>query len=379
MANIEDYLNWRGDLPLSLDPFGEVDNLILSQLAYVDFDGVVSPDIKDCLPVKEAARLYFERHTMEELKARKTFISSAPFLLQQAAQTRRFGDLKLSGYVNLLDEKAEAQLSAITFHLPDGAAYVAFRGTDDTLVGWKEDFNLSFLDATEGQRQAARYLNENFAGAGIPLRVGGHSKGGNFAVYASAYADAGIRGFIQTVYTNDGPGLKEDLTAAEGYQEILPRIVSTVPEDSVIGLLLSSEAKNHVVKSSAAGILQHDAMTWQVLGRNFVETKERSAFSQFFEKTLRKWISGLEEKERAAFTESLFGLLTAGGVSTLTDMKNSRTFLMDVIKKAASMPKEERQEFQTILTQLLQIGTDTALAEIKKVPEERQKAALGEA
>ena len=374
MANLQDYLKWRGDLPFSVDPFHEVDNLILSLISYVDFDGLVSESGVERFSLKEIADKYFAIHTEEELKARKTFIRFAPFIFQEAAATNRFGSLLISDYVNLVEEKSEIQLSAVTFWLPDGTAYVAFRGTDDTLIGWKEDFNLSFMAETEGQRLAVNYLNCHFAGTATPLRVGGHSKGGNLAVYASAFASPAVQDYIQVIYSNDGPGLKEELTLTEGYRKILPRIISTVPEDSIVGLLLSSEAQNHVVKSSASGIAQHDATTWEVLGNRFVEAKERSAFSQYFEKTLRKWIGGLGDEERATFTESLFELLSAGGASTLTDIKNNRTFLVDVLKKAASMPKGEWQEFQGMLTKLFQIGTDMVKEEIagssigKKLP-----------
>ena len=216
MANIEDYLVWRGDLSFSADPFNEVDNLILAQMAYVDFDGVVSvPGETKPLTLAEVNEAYHQIHTEEELRARKTFISSAPFLMEKAAKTARFGSILLTDYVNIVSVEAQEQMAVLTYLLPDGTSYVAFRGTDDTVVGWKEDFNLSYMDETLGQKHAVEYMNLCFADNHRPLRVGGHSKGGNFAVYASAFCDPSIRTQIREVYTNDGPGLLDSLTETD--------------------------------------------------------------------------------------------------------------------------------------------------------------------
>ena len=277
--NMQDYLYWRGDIPFSTDPFNEVDNLILAQASYVDFDGIVPESGDDKIPIREVYNQYWLMHTKEEIMQRESFVKLAPFLLEPLAESRRFGNMKLSGYVNHINKDTQAQMSAVRFELDDGSVYVAFRGTDETLVGWKEDFNLSFMSQTEGQRLAAEYMKANFSDTNLWLRVGGHSKGGNFAVYASAFSGDAVNRQIMEVYTNDGPGFRPEVTGTSEYRNILKKTISIVPRDSVIGWLLSSELTPRVVMSSATRIRQHDALTWQIKGDRFVKTEQSKELS----------------------------------------------------------------------------------------------------
>ena len=203
--NMNEYLKWRGDLTFDKDPFNIVDNLILAQLAYVDYDGIVFETRDYPVPIIDVCRRYWELHTEEEIRKRESFVKLSPFLLRPVAESRRFGKTKLCGYVNFLSKDVEAQMSAVQFELEDGTVYVAFRGTDESLIGWKEDFNLSYMSMTEGQKLAAEYLKKNFSDTALKLRVGGHSKGGNFAVFASSFAGDAIRKQIIKVYCNESP------------------------------------------------------------------------------------------------------------------------------------------------------------------------------
>ena len=184
MANIIDYLKWRGDVPFDADPFNEVDALVLCELVYANFDGIVpGPSIKDKITVEELCDKFFEKYKKEELLDSKRITKLAPFLLPEMAGSARFGGLKLAGFVNEVDEENQSQFAVCSFYLSDGTIFVAFRGTDDTLVGWKEDFNMCFSTGTGGQVKAVDYLNENFARTMKRLRVGGHSKGGGIRTY----------------------------------------------------------------------------------------------------------------------------------------------------------------------------------------------------
>ena len=361
MANMEEYLKWRGDLTFAADPFNDVDNLILAQMAYVDFDGVVSvPGEKTFLTLAQVNEAYRKLHTEEELRSRKTFFSTAPFLMEKAAQTVRFGSILLTDYVNVVSVEKQEQMAVLTYLLPDGTSYVAFRGTDDTVIGWKEDFNLSYMEETLGQKHAVEYMNLCFQGNSRRLRVGGHSKGGNFAVYASAFADPSIQQQIIEVYSNDGPGLLDRLTEEDGYQAILPLITSIVPEDSIIGMLLASGAGHHVVKSSAQGIMQHDAMTWQVEGKSFLEADSRSPLSLFVEKTLHDWIYNIGEERRKEFVDTLFSFLGNTGATTLTDLnRNLLGSLQGMLMAYGSLSAEERDMFNDVVGRLLKSGSDT--------------------
>ena len=206
MANILEYLDWRGDLTLSERPFNEVDNLILAEICYLDFSGFVPAGFQtQQVTLQAAASAYFTAHP--ETNMGVLVPDQIPVLVEHAAKTARFGDIRLLGYVNRIDEETQTQFSAVTMLLPDGSAYVAFRGTDDTIVGWKEDFNMAFTPEIPAQKYAAEYLRQVSAALPFrPLLVGGHSKGGNLAVYASVFCGQEVQKRILAVYNNDGPG-----------------------------------------------------------------------------------------------------------------------------------------------------------------------------
>ena len=193
MANILDYLDWRGDLTLSERAFNEVDNLILAEICYLDLSGFAPAGFEtQQVTLREAWDAYFAAHPTTDMGV--LVPAQIPVLVQKAAQTARFGSLRLLGYVNRIDEETQTQFSAMTMLLPDGSAYVAFRGTDDTIVGWKEDFNMAFTPEIPAQRYAADYLQQAAAALAFrPLLVGGHSKGGNLAVYAAVFCGGASR------------------------------------------------------------------------------------------------------------------------------------------------------------------------------------------
>ena len=381
MATIFDYLEWRGDIPFSADPFDEVDNLVLSQLAYTDFRGIV-PDDGTEISLSDAYHLFFRRHTREEILADKSFVAKAPLLMDGMTSGSRFGEIKLFRYIDERDVRLETQISAITFLLPNGTAYLAFRGTDGSLVGWKEDFNFSFLSETEGQSRAIRYLNEVGSALHCPLVVGGHSKGGNLAVYASAFCENAVCDRIRTVYSNDGPGFKQDVAESSEYLRLLPKVKSIIPDTSIIGLLLSCKSDHHVVKSSASGILQHDAFTWQVQRNRFVEA-QLSPTAALIRQAMGAWLEQMDDETRQSFTNTVFSPLEATGVETFDEIGNQKWKGIETVLEAiVHLPKEKQKEALHLLGQLGQIGTHTtasylaSLAGIKeseKSPEEPQE------
>lgn len=350
---MNEYLRWRGDLTFNCDPFNEVDNLILAQLSYVDFDGIVSEEGEDKISLSEVNDQYWKMHTEKEILARTSFVNHSPFLLKAAAATKRFGEVKLSGYVNHLKKEAEAQMSAICFELGDGTSYVAFRGTDETIIGWKEDFNLSYMSRTEGQRLAVEYLNRHFKNTAMRLRVGGHSKGGNFAVFAAAYALPQVRAQIEKVYSNDAPGFLEDITGTEEYRRVLEKTINIIPSESIIGRLFESGMKPTVVGSSGKGIFQHDALTWQVMGNRFVHVK-RSDDSLFVEKVLDNWIRNVDVEARRTFVDTVFQVLSAGGGVTMKDVRKSG--FSEMVEAVTKLPREQQKETIKVVRELLRSG-----------------------
>ena len=352
MATIFDYLVWRADVPFSVDPFNEVDNLILAELSYTDFGGIV-PENDTKISISDAYREFFARHTREEIAANKSFTAKAPLLMDEMVKGRRFGNMTLRNYIDVSGENL--QLSAVTFGLDDRTDYAAFRGTDGTVAGWKEDFNFSFMNETEGQKLAVQYLN----GTRGMLRVGGHSKGGNLAVYAAAFCDTQDR--ILEVYSNDGPGFRDEIISREGFQRILPRVKNIVPDSSVIGLLLSGYQSRHVVKSSASGITQHDGFTWQVI-RNRFEDATLSDVSKLIDQAIGKWLSSMDDAARQSFTEIVFSLIESTGKERFSSMSEDKWKTAESILNAVkNLPKEQQQEGIRLLSQLGQSGGQTIL------------------
>ena len=365
MGNLFDYVDWRADVPFKTDPFNEADNLLLSELAYVDYEGIVpGPEEEGTISLDEVCDRFWSTHTEEEERNRNTFYRMAPFLLQSMRGSARFSGIRLGRYVNRVftdrssevasaeDSAADGQLvpvepspesdsgesvlqttetgeqmSAVTYYLPDGTIYVAYRGTDSSVVGWKEDFYLSFLRETGGQRQAAAYLSglrdKGKRKKNPFIRVGGHSKGGNFAVFAAAFCEKAVQDRILEVYTNDGPGFLESTTQTEQYQAVLPRIHSIVPEESVFGMLLHSGYPQKVIESSEKGIMQHDALSWEILRNHFVEAPGRTEMSLFTQETLDKWISGIPVEKRRDFVLALFGMIEGTGAESFEGLPSS--------------------------------------------------------
>ena len=239
MSNLMDYLDWRGDLTFREAPFNEVDNLILAQLVYVEFAGIVpAPGEEGTITVKEACELFFAAHDRKEIMERVSMTKTAAFVLEKMAQTERFCNAQLFGYINDISKEEQSQFSVVCVRLDDKSIYVSFSGTDNTIVGWRENFNMGYLSETPGQLKAVDYLNHMVKEDWEKIRVGGHSKGGNLSVYASVKCDRNIQKRIVKVYSNDGPGFSEEMIQSKEYQRMLPKIKTILPESSIVGMLL---------------------------------------------------------------------------------------------------------------------------------------------
>ena len=363
MASILDYLDWRGDLLLTERPFNEVDNLILSVLAYTNMDGLVSNRFAETVTLRDLLPAY--------LKAgydQSNVVNDPLPLLKKAAAAPRFQNTLVSAYVNRVDPGQQVQFSAVTFHLEDGTLYLAFRGTDNTIVGWREDFNISFLTETPGQSEAIAYVKRVAEESALPLRLGGHSKGGNFAVYAAAFCEnTALQRRILRVYSNDGPGFNKTIANAPEYLALLPKLEKTIPESSLIGILLSSRAESRIIKSSVRGVQQHNPYTWEVRGTAFESADQRSSSSIFMDETLRNWLSTLSEKQLSNFVNAVFDALEASGASTFSEVNANRWVSYNAIAKAVTKLDAELQaDAMTALYKLALSGRDVLWNEAKK-------------
>ncbi len=320
MANFSDYIDWRGDLSFAASPFNEIDFLLFSYLSYVNFDDIVPYIDEGSITIEEASHRFFMMHTEEEIEASRSFIRLAPRLLRKMAGAKRYKDLQLLNYVNRIDLNEAEQFSALEIR-SDRSSMISYRGTDDTIIGWKEDFNISY-QITPGEADAIHYLNRIAMNTQLPIRLGGHSKGGHLAVFAAAGCARSIQDHIISIGDFDGPGFHEDFLVSEGYRTIKDRILRVLPETSIVGMLLEMDVEPLVIQSSEVGAMQHDAFSWQVLGTSFIRSAGISMEGKLFDETLTTWISQIPMDERKPFIDDLFSVLEASGAETLTDLQN---------------------------------------------------------
>lgn len=368
MSNLFDYMAWRGDLTFGNAPLCPADALVFSMIAYMNFDGLVPAD-----PHAEPARLadvakaYFARPAVQ----RPGFESNHERLLRLLADSARFGSLRMLAAQKTLDRKTGMQFAAISFLLPGQNLFVAFRGTDDTLIGWKEDFRMSYECPVPAQIEAKRYLAE-VAGA-YPLRrvfVGGHSKGGNLAVYAAVNCGPEVRCRIRTVFNHDGPGFFDGTVSSEAYAEMRPRIETYMPQSSIVAVLLEHDTSYKIVKSSSKGLLQHDGYTWEVLGTDFVYTDERTAFGKRTAAIVDHFVNATSPDRRRRFCEALFSVLEATEHDTFSGiLGGKRQALRNMMGAYADMPDDMR----VLLTETLGVLI-TARRIAKKAAREKAKS-----
>ncbi len=351
MADIMDYLLWRGDLGFGQSEFNEVDNLILSELVYVEFNGIVPGPGEGEITLSEASRLFFERHTDEEIQAKVSSTKMAAFLMRRMAETERFSGILLSGYVNDINLDEQSQFSAVTVKLGDGRTNVVYSGTDSTIVGWREDFNMIFLEHTPGQQKALAYLEHAAEKTDGPLRIMGHSKGGNLAVYAATHCKQEFHDRMEIIYSNDGPGFTDSMISLENYRLLLPRIHTIIPESSIVGMLFEHE----VVASKNSGAGQHDVMSWEVLGPQLVHLNKVNEKALILDKSLKAWIGGMDAEGRSALVDTLFGILDDAGINTVDDLANMKIpKLVELLKIHSSLDKENQEMIKESLLDFLQ-------------------------
>ena len=364
--NVFDYLDWRGDMSFFFSPFNEVDNLIFAELAYLNLENIVPED--DSYRVSLEFVLDKYRHFGYD---QSYLINDPGLMLERAVLTDRYKGIMLSNYVEIIDEEKHIQFSAVTFHLPDHTVYVGFSGTDNSIVGWREDFNISLLEETPGQYEAVKYLNgiiDSFDGRII---VGGHSKGGNFAVYASAFCKRPDRVF--RVYSNDGPGFNEKTVRQPEYFAVLEKTVKFIPESSVVGILLESRADCTVIASDGKRFMQHDPYTWNVMGPRFERADQRSFSSIFMDETLGRWLSSLDRDQKRTFIEMVFDSLEASGMKSFSEFKNGMWVVYNVIVGAvSSMDKQTARLILDSLKMLAKTSREVFWNETKKSFERRR-------
>lgn len=348
MADLFDYIKWRGDIPLSVSPFCVIDALILCQISYVRFDGVVpGREERASIRADSAVDKFFSFPDVEKRSYSGVLINPRTTeLFREAFKSPRFRDILIFAYENDTKEESVKQFSAVSFLLPDKTktVFCAFRGTDDTIVGWKEDFTMAFLPVVPAQQSAVDYIqfvSESKIVKCKRLIAGGHSKGGNLAVYASAFCQDKTRKKITSVYNFDGPGFSKEKLESPQFKEIGSRISSYTPEVSIVGMLFEHTGKFEIVASTEKGLTQHDPLSWKLDGPAFMLLQDTSSSSKFFDRAMKKFLEDMDANKRRSFVDSFFNVIESSNARTLTDLKNggfetSRAILSAIIKQTVS-------------------------------------------
>ncbi len=336
VTTVFDYLRWRGDLTFAQDAFNEVDNLILCIIAYLNFRRF--PELRS----RDADKAVLMSDIVPRMTAEDEQQGLSPNnyipLMKLAAESCRFAPVRLFGYETVRDETREMQLDALSFLLPDGTLFCAFMGTDRSLVGWKENLNLSYMDAVPAQIGAVEYVEDMaWRCPERPVRIGGHSKGGNLAAYAAIHIPEALQARMLDAYNNDGPGFRRDVTDTAEYRRIAAKLHTYIPAASIVGVLLEHTEDYTVVASSSRAIMQHEPLTWGVLGSRFIRQEARSEFGKASDDVVREWLASLSPQEREEFSNALFDMFTQGGtVQSLEDVRQS-----ELLKRLAADEKQK--------------------------------------
>ena len=336
VTTVFDYLRWRGDLTFAQDAFNEVDNLILCIIAYLNFRRF--PELRS----RDADKAVLMSDIVPRMTAEDEQQGLSPNnyipLMKLAAESCRFAPVRLFGYETVRDETREMQLDALSFLLPDGTLFCAFMGTDRSLVGWKENLNLSYMDAVPAQIGAVEYVEDMaWRCPERPVRIGGHSKGGNLAAYAAIHIPEALQARMLDAYNNDGPGFRRDVTDTAEYRRIAAKLHTYIPAASIVGVLLEHTEDYTVVASSSRAVMQHEPLTWGVLGSRFIRQEARSEFGKASDDVVREWLASLSPQERKEFSNALFDMFTQGGtVQSLEDVRQS-----ELLRRLAADEKQK--------------------------------------
>lgn len=322
MAHMEEYIKKYGGYAFSEKPFNEVDNLIFSQLVYVDYGGIVGGfESEFQMTLAEASAVFWSLHSAQELEEEISIEKKAAYLLRACAATKRFGTALLSRYVNNVNTKIDKQFSAVNFFLDDDTVLIAFRGTDTSLTGVKESAMLSYMFPVPAQIEALYYFQETASLARRKVRVCGHSKGGNLAVFAAVSCSNSLKKQILAVYENDAPGFPRQMIERYDYLEMKNRIFSFLPERSIIGCLLEHSSETKIVRSENEGLKQHQASSWVVQDDHFEYADGRDAVSLFAEKYIKLLMADVGPQNMEALFETLFDFFEESGVTDYDSLK----------------------------------------------------------
>lgn len=344
-ANLFDYVEEFGNLSFEEEGINELDSAIFAMLSYISFEGTAAEGSKDGVPLQELSNRFFSSEFRYSLRNENWDIwQSCIRMLETAARCRRYAGIKVRGYVSLLDEEEPAQFSAVIFSLTPALHFVAFRGTDTSVVGWRENFLMTCQSQTTAQKMALDYLESWAPRLPGTIHAGGHSKGANLAIYAAAQASPDVQSRIAGVWNFDGPGFSRNPDMLERIKAIDGRIKTCIPETSLVGMLMRSFDSYTVVKSDNQLFLQHDLFSWHVDGKQFEQVDELSRTSRMFDSTMNATIANLSDEQFHTLITVLFDSMEEAGIHSIQDIgDNMGRFSSALTNACLFSDKETRQ------------------------------------
>ena len=355
MKNMLDYIKEFGHVSFEERAFSEIDALVLTELEYLPLEKVVPSDEngENFVTVKEIAE-YMQEHKQELFDENPMMITDERHELSQViVDAPRFQSLKFFGVVSEWDKDTTKQFAAVTVEVEPSVRLVVFRGTDETLIGWKEDFLMTYSPLVAAQTDAKEYLAKQASLWDGDLMISGHSKGGNLAIYAAATQVEDVQLRIVDIFCFDSPGLYRSVLETKGYQNIVPLAMRYIPQDSLVGLMLESEVPYVIVKSNATGAMQHSAITWEIEDGQFIKMEKLTKNSQLNDQTFKKWTESVSDEELELFWNVFFELLFSVGIDTVNDLYGQFMHYVQEFLKAAGNMDEEKRELLTRIALLL--------------------------
>ncbi len=343
--NILDYIKMRGDLTFAQSDFNGVDALILSQIAYNNIDGLVASDFNQKITLEELAKRFEAAKDYEKRCNMGAMINPlTPELLLNAAKSDRFKKIKVCGFINKISVKNIEQFSAITYQIEKNRYVAALRGTDDTIAGWYEDFNLGWMDEVPAQKDTREYICQAMASLKGSFIITGHSKGGNLSVKGGMSVPKKSLCRLEKVYNFDGPGFFAPVYQTPEFLQIKDRVFAYFPEFCVVGMMFEHITQYKIVACSAEGILQHDPFTWNVLGPAFETAPKFDEASEIFYSSFNAWAAKLSAQERKKFIDTLFDVIYASGAKTNYEIDQNKIVCGGkMIARLAELDETERK------------------------------------
>ena len=358
MGNLITYVQQYGAQIFEDKSLTDIDVLVLTEIAYLPFDEIVpkSCDVTEAISLEQLGKEFGQIKEKQQELNPFMITSERIELLEVVSKSQRYKEIKVFGFLNDIDDDLTKQFAAVCYQWEEDKRWIIFRGTDETLIGWKEDFMMTYSDLIPAQTDAIEYLKEQAETFSGTLNVSGHSKGGNLSLYASAMQDEAVQNRIEQIYCWDSPGVHRSILGTEGYQRVVSKAKRYIPQDSIVGLMLESQVPYQIIASQGVGISQHSALMWNIEEDQFEKMTEITKNSQLTDQTFKQWTEVVSDEELKLFFDTFFELFFEMGVETVNDVyQNFMMYMQQFFEKAYKMDTEKREVLLRVGHLLFQI------------------------